>query len=288
VTTINDLRAWKAEGRRFAMLTAYDYPTSRILDQAGIPVLLVGDSVADNVLGHETTLPVTMEEMLHHTRAVARGAREALVVGDMPFLSYQVSDQEAVRNAGRFLKEGGAHAVKLEGPLVELTERLSSRGIPVMGHLGLTPQSVHAMGGYRVQARTEEAAGRLVEDAHGLEKAGVFAMVLEGVPAKVAERVTESVAVPTIGIGAGPGCDGQVLVYHDLLGIHTGHVARFVKRYAEIHDAMVAGVSSYADEVRTGRFPDSSHGYSIDPDELAALRDYLDQDALAAHTPWDW
>jgi 3-methyl-2-oxobutanoate hydroxymethyltransferase len=261
VTTITDLRASKAEGRRFAMLTAYDYPTARILDEAGIPVLLVGDSVADNVLGHETTLPVTMEEMLHHTRAVARGAANALVVGDMPFLSYQVSDEEAVRNAGRFLKEGGAHAVKLEGPLFELIERMVTRGIPVMGHLGLTPQSVHAMGGYRVQARTEEAAARLLEDAHGLEKAGVFALVLEGVPAAVGKRVTESLSVPTIGIGAGPHCDGQVLVIHDVLGLSFRTPARFVKRYADLRGEIERAATSFREEVEAGTFPGPEHSY---------------------------
>lgn len=261
MTTINDLRAWKAQGRRFAMLTAYDHPTARILDRAGIPVLLVGDSVADNVLGHETTLPVTMDEMLHHTRAVARGVEHALVVGDMPFLSYQASDEEAFRNAGRFLKEGGAHAVKLEGPLFELIERLVSRGIPVMGHLGLTPQSVHAMGGYRVQARTEEAAARLLDDAHGLEKAGVFSLVLEGMPAAVAKRVTESVSVPTIGIGAGPGCDGQVLVINDVLGLSFRPPARFVKRYADLRGEIARAATAFREEVEAGTYPGPEHSY---------------------------
>lgn len=261
MTTINDLRSTKAEGRRFAMLTAYDYPTARILDTVGIPVILVGDSLANVVLGHPTTLPVTMEEMLHHTRAVARGAPNALVVGDLPFLSYQVSDDEAVRNAGRFLKEAGAQAVKLEGGHPELIERMVGAGIPVMGHLGLTPQSVHAMGGYRVQARTEEAAERLLADALQLEKAGTFSLVLEGVPSSVAERVTESLAIPTIGIGAGPHCDGQVLVLHDLLGLSFGKPAKFVKRYADLGDAISRAVAEFKQEVEEGDYPGPEHSY---------------------------
>ncbi|HEX6207858.1 MAG TPA: 3-methyl-2-oxobutanoate hydroxymethyltransferase [Actinomycetota bacterium] len=261
MTTINDLRSFKAEGRRFAMLTAYDYPTARILDEAGIPVLLVGDSLANVVLGHPTTLPVTMEEMLHHTRAVARGATSALVVGDLPFLSYQASQEDAIRNAGRFLKEAGAHAVKLEGAHPELIERMVSAGIPVMGHLGLTPQSVHAMGGYRVQARTEEAAERLLADAVQIEKAGVFSVVLEGVPSSVAKRVTESVAVPTIGIGAGPHCDGQVLVLHDLLGLTFGKPAKFVKRYADVGEEISRAASAFKEEVEGGAYPAPEHSY---------------------------
>jgi len=261
VTTINDLRSLKAEGRRFAMLTAYDYPTARILDEAGIPVILVGDSLANVVLGHPTTLPVTMEEMLHHTRAVARGAPSALVVGDLPFLSYQASDEEAVRNAGRFLKEAGAHAVKLEGGRPELIERVVSAGIPVMGHLGLTPQSVHAMGGYRVQARTEETAERLLADALQLEKAGAFSLVLEGVPSAVAGRVTGSLAVPTIGIGAGPHCDGQVLVLHDLLGLSFGKPAKFVKRYADLRSEIERAVTSFREEVEGGAYPGPENSY---------------------------
>ncbi|HZD18869.1 MAG TPA: 3-methyl-2-oxobutanoate hydroxymethyltransferase [Actinomycetota bacterium] len=261
MTTVTDLQKLKAEGERFAMLTAYDYPTARILDEAGIPVLLVGDSLANVVLGHDTTLPVTMDEMLHHTRAVVRGAPNALVVGDMPFLSYQASDEEAIRNAGRFLKEAGAQAVKLEGAPLSLVETMTARGIPVMGHLGLTPQSVHAMGGYRVQAREEEAAERLLADALGLEKAGTFAVVLEGVPARVARRVTEALTVPTIGIGAGPHCDGQVLVVHDLLGLTFGKPARFVKRYADLRGEITRAVTAYKDEVEKGAYPGPEHSY---------------------------
>jgi 3-methyl-2-oxobutanoate hydroxymethyltransferase len=262
MTTIRDLADWKRQGRRFTMLTAYDFPTAQILDQAGIPVLLVGDSVANNILGYDSTLPVTMEEMLHHARAVSRGTREALLVGDMPFLSYQTSTEEAIRNAGRFLKEGGMHAVKLEGPLSELAGALVERGIPVMGHLGLTPQSVHAMGGYRVQARSDEAAERLVADAQTLQKSGIFSLVLEGIPSEVARRVTESVTVPTIGIGAGPHCDAQVLVITDLLGLGQGPYPKFVKPYADLREVITRAVSRFAEEVETGNFPDRDHSYS--------------------------
>jgi 3-methyl-2-oxobutanoate hydroxymethyltransferase len=262
MTTINDLATWKREGRRFPMLTAYDFPTAQILDEAGIPVLLVGDSVANNVLGYETTLPVTMDEMLHHARAVSRGATNALLVGDMPFLSYQASTEDAIRNAGRFLKEGGMHAVKIEGPRFELAEALIQAGIPVMGHLGLTPQSVHAMGGYRVQAKTDEAAERLVSGALQLGKSGIFSLVLEGIPSDVAKRVTESVNVPTIGIGAGPHCDGQVLVVNDMLGIGGGTYPKFVKPYANLREEMTRAFKAFATEVEDGTFPDADHSYS--------------------------
>ena len=262
MTTIRDLAAWKREGRRFPMLTAYDFPTAQILDEAGIPVLLVGDSVANNVLGYETTLPVTMDEMLHHARAVARGATNALLVGDMPFMSYQADAQEAVRNAGRFLKEGGMHAVKIEGPLFDLVDRMAASGIPVMAHLGLTPQSVHAMGGYRVQARSEEAADRLLDHAQALQKAGAFSLVLEGIPTEVARRVTEAVAMPTIGIGAGPHTDGQVLVITDLLGMGAGTYPKFVKPYANLRQEITRAVKAYAEDVESGAFPDADHSYS--------------------------
>jgi 3-methyl-2-oxobutanoate hydroxymethyltransferase len=243
------------------MLTAYDFPTARILDRTGIPVLLVGDSLAQNVLGYETTLPVTMEEMLHHVRAVARGTTEAMVVADMPFLSYQVSVEDGVRNAGRFLKEGGAHAVKIEGPQIELTHRLTELGIPVMAHVGLTPQSVHEMGGYRVQGRGEEAANKLMEQASALDKAGAFSMVLEGVPADLGERITSSVQTPTIGIGAGPGCDAQVLVITDLLGLSDGRLPKFAKAYANLRDEIADAARAFAKEVEEGTFPDEGHSY---------------------------
>lgn len=259
--TVHDLRAWKAEGRRFAMLTAYDFPTARILDAAGIPVLLVGDSLANTVLGYENTLPVTMDEMIHHTKAVARGARNAMVVADMPFLSYQVSVEEGVRNAGRFLKEGGAHAVKIEGPQLDLTHRLAELGIPVMGHVGLTPQSVHGMGGYRVQGRSEEAASRLADQALALEKAGIFSLVLEGLPAELGERITRHLQVPTIGIGAGPHCDAQVLVLTDLLGLSDGKTPKFAKAYANLREEIDRAVRAFAEDVERGTFPDGEHSY---------------------------
>jgi 3-methyl-2-oxobutanoate hydroxymethyltransferase len=260
VTTIRDLAAWKSEGRRFAMLTAYDFPTARILDEAGIPVLLVGDSVGNNVLGYPNTLPVTMKEMLHHTGAVVRGARDALIVGDMPFLSYQPSVEEGVRNAGRFIK-AGAHAVKVEGAQLELTARLTDVGIPVMGHIGLTPQFIHALGGYRVQGRSEEAALRLRQQAEGLEKAGVFALVLEGMPAEVGKAVTGAVSVPTIGIGAGPHCDGQVLVVNDMLGLNEW-TPKFVKTYANLREEIDRAARTFASEVEAGTYPDAEHSYS--------------------------
>jgi 3-methyl-2-oxobutanoate hydroxymethyltransferase len=261
MVTIRDLRDWKAEGKRFAMLTAYDFPTARILDEAGIPVLLVGDSVANTTLGYDTTLPVTMQEMLHHTRAVVRGARNALIVGDMPFMSYQVSIEEGIRNAGAFIKEG-AHAVKLEGWFPELTEALTSRGIPVMAHLGLTPQFVNTMGGYRVQGRTDEAAQRIQEQASGLEKAGAFSLVLEGIPTDLGRQITDAVAIPTIGIGAGPHCDGQVLVITDLLGLGGGKYPKFAKPYANLRQEISRAVQAYAHDVETGAFPDQEHSYN--------------------------
>jgi 3-methyl-2-oxobutanoate hydroxymethyltransferase len=259
MTTVHDLKAWKAEGRKFTMLTAYDFPTAQILDRVGIPVLLVGDSVGSNVLGYADTLPVTMEEMLHHTRAVARGAERAMVVGDLPFLSYQVSLQEGVRNAGRFLKEGGAHAVKLEGPHVDLVQRLVEIGIPAMAHVGLTPQSVHAMGGYRVQGRGE-AAHRVAEEAALLEKAGAFAVVLEAMPAELAGEITRSLQIPTIGIGAGPHCDAQVLVLHDLLGI-SERVPKLAKKFADVRGVITEAAERFVREVEGGTFPDPEHSY---------------------------
>jgi 3-methyl-2-oxobutanoate hydroxymethyltransferase len=259
--TVRDVRAFKQRGERFAMLTAYDVPTARILDEAGIPILLVGDSLAQNVLGYDTTLPVTMEEMLHHSRAVSRGSTNALIVGDMPFLSYQTSVEDGIRNAGRFLKEGGAHAVKIEGPMADLTHALVDRGIPVMGHLGLTPQSVHAMGGYRVQGRSEQDAQRLMMEAEHLGKAGAFAIVLEGVPVDVARLITEAVDVPTIGIGAGPHCDGQVLVITDLLGLGTGAYPKFAKPYADLRSEITRAVTEFKKDVEAGTFPDEAHSY---------------------------
>jgi 3-methyl-2-oxobutanoate hydroxymethyltransferase len=258
--TIHDLQAWKAEGKRFAMLTAYDFPTAKILDAAGIPVILVGDSVANNVLGYGNTLPVTMEEMLHHVKAVVRGVTDALVVADMPFLSYQVSIEEGVRNAGRFLKEGGAHAVKLEGPQVELTHRLVDLGIPVMAHVGLTPQSVHGLGGFKVQGRGEDSA-RLLDEAQALEKAGAFSIVLEGLPADLGASISRRLQIPTIGIGAGGDCDAQVLVITDLLGLSNGRVPKFAKAYANLREEIDLAVRAFARDVEEGTFPDADHSY---------------------------
>jgi 3-methyl-2-oxobutanoate hydroxymethyltransferase len=258
--TINDLRAWKQAGKRFTMLTAYDFPTARILDEAGIPVLLVGDSVGNNVLGYTTTLPVTMDDMLHHTKAVTRGARHAMVVGDMPFGSTQVSVSEGVRNAVRFLQEGGAHAVKVEGAQIELIHTLVDLGIPVMAHVGLTPQSVHGMGGYKVQGRGEEAATTLLEQAHSLEKAGAFAIVLEGMPADLGTSITAELHIPTIGIGAGPGTDAQVLVINDLLGLNE-HEPKFARPYADLRRVIIDAVTAFARDVEDGTFPDEEHSY---------------------------
>jgi 3-methyl-2-oxobutanoate hydroxymethyltransferase len=263
--SIKDLAAWKAAGTRFVMLTAYDYPTARLLAEAEVPVLLVGDSLADNVLGYPNTLPVTMTEMLHHARAVARGAPEQLLVGDLPFGAYQRSCADAIDSSVEYLK-AGMHAIKLEGGgwVAETVSRLTQRGIPVMGHLGLTPQSVNAFGGMKVQARNAGDREQLIADAHALEDAGAFALVLEGIPRDLAKQVSQELTIPTIGIGAGPDCDAQVLVIHDLLGI-TGHlrgsVPKFVKPYADLGDRIVSAARAYADDVREGRFPDDAHSF---------------------------
>lgn len=257
--TTHDLRRWKQQGKRFAMLTAYDHPTARILDGAGIPLLLVGDSVGRNVLGYDNEIPVTMEEMLHHTRAVTRGAENAMVVGDLPFLSYQVSLEEGIRNAGRLVKEGGARAVKIEGAQFELVHRLSDIGIPVMAHVGLTPQSVYALGGNRVQGRGE--AGRTVLDqALALEKAGAFSIVLEAIPAELGGEISRSMTIPTIGIGAGPECDGQVLVVNDLLGL-SERLPKLAKAYADLTNEIDAAARAFASDVESGAFPDDEHSY---------------------------
>jgi 3-methyl-2-oxobutanoate hydroxymethyltransferase len=260
MVTIHELRAWKSEGTRWVMLTAYDFPTAQILDRAGIPVLLVGDSVARNVLGYANELPVTMEEMLHHVRAVSRGVEHAMVVGDMPFMSFQGSLDDGVRNAGRMVKEGGAHAVKIEGAQLDLIHRLVDIGIPVMAHVGLTPQSVYGLGGYRVQGRGE-AAHKVLDQAQALEKAGAFAIVLEAMPGELGAEITRSVEIPTIGIGAGRDCDAQVLVINDLLGLNET-VPKLAKPYANLRQTITDAVQTFADEVRTGAFPDDAHTYS--------------------------
>lgn len=254
---VPDLGLMKQRGQKITVLTAYDATMARLLDRAGVDVILVGDSLGMVVLGFETTLPVTLDMMIHHTAAVSRGANRALVVADMPFLTYQLTTEEAMRNAGRLIKEGGAAAVKIEGGqhMAETAKRLADIGIPVMGHLGLTPQSVHKLGGFRPQARNPEAVTQLMEDAAMLEQAGVFALVLESIPDEVARDVTAHLQIPTIGIGAGPYCDGQVLVSYDVLGLYDGPVPPFVKRYANTAEQIVDGAKEYIDEVRSGRFP---------------------------------
>jgi 3-methyl-2-oxobutanoate hydroxymethyltransferase len=265
--TVRTLRRMKERGEKITMLTAYDYPMARAVDEAGIDVILVGDTVGMVVLGHPTTLPVTMDDMVHHSKAVVRGVARAQVVVDLPFMSYQVGREDALRNAGRLVKEGGAEAVKMEGgqEVLESVEALLAAGIPVMGHLGLTPQAYHRMGGYRIQARNAEGADRLLKDAADLERAGIFALVLEGIPAGVARRVTETLAVPTIGIGAGPFCDGQVLVTYDMLGLQEDLSPKFVKRYAQGRQLFVEAMRRYGDEVRAGAFPAAEHTYDVNP-----------------------
>src|SRR5512138_761116 len=272
VTTLA-FRHKKDRGEVISMLTAYDYPTAMAMDQAGIDAILVGDSLAMVVLGYETTLPVTMDEMLHHCRAVARGARSALLIGDMPFMSYQVSVEEATRNAGRFLQQGGMDAIKLEGgrERVNAIRSITSAGIPVMGHLGLTPQSINQLGGFRAQGKTAIAAKRLVEDALLLEEAGCFSIVLESVPARLAELISKRLSIPTIGIGAGAGCDGQVLVTHDVLGLFDRFTPKFVKKYADFHGAMQKVFADYIEDVETKRFPAQEHIVEMDDHEWELL-----------------
>ena len=271
--TIHDLKAMKRRGEKIVMLTAYDYSMARLLDEAGIPILLVGDSLGMVMLGYETTLPVTVEEMLHHVRAVVRGSRRAHVVADMPFLSYQTGPEEAVRNAGRLLKEGGAQSVKLEGgsEIVPIVRRLVEAGIPVMGHVGLTPQAIHQLGGYRVQGRSREAALKLVRDALALEEAGVYAVVLEAIPASLARVITERVQIPTIGIGAGPWCDGQVQVIHDILGLYPDLMPKHAKSYAWLRETIREAVAAYKREVQDGVFPGPEQSYSMDETVLAEV-----------------
>ncbi len=261
--TIRDFLAWKAEGKKIVVVSVYDALFGRLVDEAGVDCALVGDSLNQVLCGEPTTLSATLEQMIYHARAVRRGVKRALVVVDLPFLSFQVSREDALRNAGRVMKETGAQAVKLEGgaPMADTVRALVEIGIPVMGHLGLTPQSVHALGGYRVQGREEEAARRLEADAAALERAGVFAIVLELVPAAVAAKISAACAVPTIGIGAGPGCDGQVLVLPDLLGLNDGFAPKFLKRYAALADEVRQAVGRYATEVRGGAYPDADHSF---------------------------
>jgi 3-methyl-2-oxobutanoate hydroxymethyltransferase len=274
---LTELADMKNRGEPIVMVTAYDYPSGRIADAAGIDVVLVGDSAAMTVLGNDSTVPATMDEMLMLTRAAARGAERPLVVADMPFGSFQVSDEDAVRNGIRFVKEAGTDAVKLEGagPTLSRVLALVGAGIPVMGHVGLTPQSATMLGGFRAQGRTAEKARALLQDTQALEAAGCVAIVLEAVPAQVALRITQSLNVPTIGIGSGRGCDGQVLVFHDLLGLYDGKAPRFVKRYADLAADTRSALERYAADVRSGAFPRDEHTYSIPEDELAAFEEIL-------------
>lgn len=263
--SIQDLKAYKQRGERFSMLTAYDYATARTLDAAGIPVLLVGDSLGMVMLGHETTLPVTLDDIIHHCRAVVRGAQNALIVADLPFLTYQISPEQAMRNAGRLIQEGGAQTVKLEGgrELAGTIERIVYAGIPVMGHLGLTPQSVNQLGGFRVQAKTSETIRDLVRDARALESAGAFALVLECIPAPAAKIVTEAVSIPTIGIGAGPDCDAQVQIITDLLHLIPGRIPKHARAYLEVGDLIRQAVEKYDADVRSGRFPTEKESFAL-------------------------
>jgi len=264
----------KQRGEKITMLTAYDYITAKIIDEAGIPLILVGDSLGMVVLGYESTIPVTIEEMLHHTKAVVRGTKQAIIIGDMPFMTYHTSISDALRNAARFIQEGGAQSVKLEGgvTVAETVRSIVSCGIPVMGHIGLTPQSIHQLGGYKVQGKTEETATRMLEDAHALEQAGAFAVVLETVPTPLATLITQSISIPTIGIGAGIGCDGQVQVISDILGLFTDFVPKHAKQYAKLADTIRATVTEYDKEVKNGNFPTEQQSFSMDESILDKLK----------------
>lgn len=288
--TIQRLGEMKLAGEPIVMITAYDHPSALVAEEAGVDVVLVGDSAAMTVLGHDSTVPVGMDEMVMLASAVRRGLDTPLLVGDLPFGSYEASNEDAVANAQRFIKESGCNAVKLErgGASVDRARAIVRAGIPVMGHVGLTPQTADALGGYKAQGRSADAAARIAEEALALQSVGCFSIVFEAVPSEVVEELCRHIDVPTIGIGAGPATDGQVLVFHDLLGIHTGHTAKFVKRYANLHRDMVEGAREYADEVRRRRFPGPEHGYAVEPEELEAFKEYLAAESLAARSPWDW
>ena len=272
--SVTDIRQMKQRGEKIVMMTAYDCPTARLVEQGGADVVLVGDTLGMVVLGYDSTLPVTMDDMIHHTKAAVRGTERALVVGDMPFMSYQTGWQDAMRNAARFMQETGCGAVKLEGGVrsAEVVRKLVEAGIPVMGHIGLTPQSVNQFGGFKVQGKTPAAAVQLMHDAEALEQAGAFAIVLETIPAPLAELLTQRLSVPTIGIGAGAGCDGQVQVFHDLLGMFDAFTPKHARRYAEIGDAIREAVLAYAQDVRRGDFPTEKESFRMDPAALAELR----------------
>jgi 3-methyl-2-oxobutanoate hydroxymethyltransferase len=271
--TIREIKGMKERKEKIPMLTAYDYVTAKIVDEAGVPLILVGDSLGMVMLGYESTIPVTMEEMIHHTKAVARGAKKALVVGDMPFMTYHISVPDALRNAARFIQEGGAQVVKLEGGEVvaEKVRRLVECGIPVMGHIGLTPQSIHQLGGFKVQGKVVAEARKLLNDARALEEAGAFAIVLECTPAPLSKLITEKLAIPTIGIGAGPDCDGQVQVISDILGLYTEFVPKHAKRYASLAGEIKGAVSSYVSEVKSRSFPTMEHSYAMDENLVKQL-----------------
>jgi 3-methyl-2-oxobutanoate hydroxymethyltransferase len=287
--TLPRVAEMKRNGEPIVMVTAYDHPSAEVAEAAGVDLVLVGDTGAMTVLGYDSTVPVGMDEMLVLARAVRRGLRTPLMIGDLPFGSYEGSNELAVENAQRYVKEAGCDAVKLErgGASVERARAIIRAGIPVMGHVGLTPQTATQFGGYKAQGRTAERATQIAEESLALQAAGCFAIVFEAVPAAVTAALVERLEVPVIGIGAGADADGQVLVFHDLLGIYAGRAPRFVKRYAELKREMVDGVSRYAAEVRAGGFPQDEHTYGIDPDELASFRRYLDQESLAS-SAWDW
>jgi 3-methyl-2-oxobutanoate hydroxymethyltransferase len=272
--TISDLQNKKREGKKITMLTAYDYPMARIIDGAGIDTILVGDSLGMVVLGYDSTVPVTMDEMIHHCKAVRRGTKNAFLIGDMPFMSYQVSKEEAVRNAGRFFKEAGCDAIKLEGgdEVLDVTIAIVNAGIPVLGHLGLTPQTISKLGGFKVQGKDADAAEKILGQALKLEKAGCFGVVLECIPDQVAKLITEKLSIPTIGIGAGPYCDGQVLVSNDMVGLFDRFVPKFVKQYVKLSGLISDGVKKYKDEVEKGEFPDAVHSFTIKDEEIKKLR----------------
>ena len=271
--TVNQVRDMKQKGEKITMLTAYDYATAKIVDGVRIPLILVGDSLGMVVLGYESTIPVTMEEMLHHTKAVVRGVKQAMVVGDMPFMTYHVSVEDALRNAARFIQEAGAQAVKLEGgvSVAEKVKRIVECGIPVMGHIGLTPQSIHQFGGFKIQGKSPEAAAKLLQDARALDEAGAFAVVLETVPAPLAALITREISIPTIGIGAGIGCDGQVQVINDVLGSFSDFVPKHAKQYAKLADIIRNAVTEYYDEVKAGSFPTDAQSFPMDESILTGL-----------------
>ncbi len=271
---IPDIQKKKREGKKITLLTAYDYPSGRLIDEAGVDIILIGDSLAMTVLGYESTVPVTMDEMVHHAKAAKRGVRYALMVGDMPFMTYNIGDKETVRNAGRFIKEGGCGAVKIEGG-IEMTgvvKTLVKAGIPVLGHIGLTPQTAVLLGGFKVQGKYAKGAQRLLDSAIALEKAGCFAMILECVPDKLAKLITERLAIPTIGIGAGPYCDGQALVTNDMIGLFDRFTPRFVKKYADLWPLLLNAFKRYRDEVEGGKFPTEEHSFTMNASELKKLK----------------